>query len=418
MQIRHVRVAKGDTRQSLADTRFHSTFVFHAGTLSAAPRFQELLMRAEGQAHIDRIEAALALVRQSLDWDRALRRLDELNARVEDPKLWDDPKAAEEVMRERRRLEAAVGTVNEISGEMADAIEFVELGEAEDDASVVAEGLATLEKLAARADADKVQALLAGEADANDAYIEIHAGAGGTESQDWAEMLQRMYTRWAERRGYKVELIEYHAGEQAGIKSATLLVKGENAYGYGKTESGVHRLVRISPYDSSARRHTSFSSVWVYPVIDDDIAIDINDGDLKIDTYRASGAGGQHVNTTDSAVRITHMPTGIVVASQNDRSQHKNRATAMNMLKARLYEAELAKREAEASGEYQEKSEIGWGHQIRSYVLQPYQLVKDLRTGETSTAPGDVLDGAIDPFIAAALAQRVTGETMEVEDVE
>jgi peptide chain release factor 2 len=375
-------------------------------------------MRAEGQAHIDRIEAALALVRRSLDWERALRRLDELNARVEDPKLWDDPKAAEEVMRERRRLEAAVDTVNEISGEMADAVEFVELGEAEGDAAVVAEGLATLEKLAARAHADKVQTLLAGEADSNDAYIEIHAGAGGTESQDWAEMLQRMYTRWAERHGYKVELIEYHAGEQAGIKSATLLVKGENAYGYGKTESGVHRLVRISPYDSSARRHTSFSSVWVYPVIDDDIAIDINEGDLKIDTYRASGAGGQHVNTTDSAVRITHVPTGIVVASQNDRSQHKNRATAMNMLKARLYEAELAKREAEASGEYQEKSEIGWGHQIRSYVLQPYQLVKDLRTGETSPSPGDVLDGAIDPFIAAALAQRVTGETVDVEDVE
>ena len=375
-------------------------------------------MRAEGQAHIERIEAALALVRQSLDWERALRRLDELNARVEDPKLWDDPKAAEEVMRERRRLDAAVGTVNEIGREMADAVEFVELGDAEGDAAVVAEGLTTLEKLAARADADKVQALLAGEADANDAYIEIHAGAGGTESQDWAEMLQRMYTRWAERHGYKVELIEYHAGEQAGIKSATLLVKGENAYGYGKTESGVHRLVRISPYDSSARRHTSFSSVWVYPVIDDDIAIEINEGDLKIDTYRASGAGGQHVNTTDSAVRITHIPTGIVVASQNDRSQHKNRATAMSMLKARMYEAELAKREAEASGEYQEKSEIGWGHQIRSYVLQPYQLVKDLRTGETSTAPGDVLDGAIDPFIAAALAQRVTGETVDVEDVE
>jgi peptide chain release factor 2 len=375
-------------------------------------------MRAEGQANIDRIEAALALVRQSLDWERALRRLDELNARVEDPKLWDDPKAAEEVMRERRRLEAAVGTVNEISGEMADAIEFVEMGEAEGDTSVTAEGLASLERLAARADADKVQALLKGEADGNDAYIEIHAGAGGTESQDWAEMLQRMYSRWAERKGYKVELIEYHAGEQAGIKSATLLVKGENAYGYGKTESGVHRLVRISPYDSSARRHTSFSSVWVYPVIDDDIAIEINEGDLKIDTYRASGAGGQHVNTTDSAVRITHIPTGIVVASQNDRSQHKNRATAMGMLKARMYEAELAKREAEATGEYQEKSEIGWGHQIRSYVLQPYQLVKDLRTGTTSTAPGDVLDGAIDPFIAAALAQRVTGEKVDVEDVD
>jgi len=375
-------------------------------------------MRAEGQANIDRIEAALALVRQSLDWERALRRLDELNARVEDPKLWDDPKAAEEVMRERRRLEGAIGTVNEISSEMADAIEFVELGEAEGDAAVVAEGLATLQNLATRADADKVQALLAGEADPNDAYIEIHAGAGGTESQDWAEMLQRMYSRWAERHGYKVELIEYHAGEQAGIKSATLLVKGENAYGYSKTESGVHRLVRISPYDSSARRHTSFSSVWVYPVIDDNIEIEINEGDLKIDTYRASGAGGQHVNTTDSAVRITHIPTGIVVASQNDRSQHKNRATAMNMLKARLYEAELARREAEASGEYQEKSEIGWGHQIRSYVLQPYQLVKDLRTGATSTSPDDVLDGEIDQFIAAALAQRVTGEKVDVEDVE
>ncbi len=375
-------------------------------------------MRAEGQAHIDRIEAALALVRRSLDWDRAVRRLDELNARVEDPKLWDDPKLAEEVMRERRRLEAAIGTVNEIGSEMADAVEFVELGEAEGDDAVVAEGLATLERLAERADADKVQALLGGEADANDTYLEIHAGAGGTESQDWAEMLLRMYARWAERKGYKVETVEYQAGEQAGIKSATLQIKGENAYGYAKTESGVHRLVRISPYDSSARRHTSFSSVWVYPVIDDNIEIDINEGDLRIDTYRASGAGGQHINTTDSAVRITHLPTGIVVASQNDRSQHKNRATAMNMLKARLYEAELAKREAEALGQYQEKTEIGWGHQIRSYVLQPYQMVKDLRTGTTSTAPGDVLDGEIDDFIAAALAQRVTGEAVEVEDVE
>ena len=350
-------------------------------------------MRAEGQAHIDRIKAALALVRKFLDWDRALRRLDELNARVENPKLWDNPKDAEAVMRERRRLEAAVGAVNQISQEMADAVEFVELGEAEDDDATVAEGLASLAALAVRADADKIQALLAGEADANDAYLEVHAGAGGTESQDWAEMLQRMYTRWGERHGYKVELVDYHAGEAAGIKSATLLIKGENAYGYAKTESGVHRLVRISPYDSSARRHTSFSSVWVYPVIDDDIDIDINPSDLKIDTYRASGAGGQHVNTTDSAVRITHVPTGIIVASQNDRSQHKNRATAMNMLKARLYEAELAKREAVTAGEYQAKTEIGWGHQIRSYVLQPYQLVKDLRTGVTSTAPDDVLDG-------------------------
>lgn len=375
-------------------------------------------MRAEGQAHIDRIEAALALVRRSLDWDRALRRLDELNARVEDPKLWDDPKDAESVMRERRRLESAVGTVKEISREMADATEFIELGEAEGDDGIIDEGLESLARLAERADADKVQALLSGEADGNDAYLEVHAGAGGTESQDWAEMLQRMYTRWAERKGYKVELVDYHAGEQAGIKSATLLIKGENAYGYAKTESGVHRLVRISPYDSSARRHTSFSSVWVYPVIDDDIDIEIKESDLKIDTYRASGAGGQHVNTTDSAVRITHVPTGIIVASQNDRSQHKNRATAMNMLKARLYEAELAKREAEASGEYQAKTEIGWGHQIRSYVLQPYQMVKDLRTGVVSTSPGDVLDGALDSFMAAALAQLVTGEKIEVEDVE
>ena len=375
-------------------------------------------MRAEGQAHIDRIEAALALVRKFLDWDRALRRLDELDARVEDPKLWDNPRDAEAVMRERRRLEASVGTVRQISQEMADAIEFVELGEAEGDDATVAEGLASLAALADRADADKVQALLAGEADANDAYLEVHAGAGGTESQDWAEMLQRMYSRWAERHGYKVEVVDYHAGEQAGIKSATLLIKGENAYGYAKTESGVHRLVRISPYDSAARRHTSFSSIWVYPVVDDNIEVDIKESDLKIDTYRASGAGGQHVNTTDSAVRITHVPTGIIVASQSDRSQHKNRATAMNMLKARIYEAELARREVTALGEYAAKTEIGWGHQIRSYVLQPYQLVKDLRTGVTSTAPDDVLDGDIDPFMAAALSQRVTGEKVAVEDVD
>jgi len=375
-------------------------------------------MRAEGQAHIDRIEAALALVRRSLDWERALRRLDELNARVEDPKLWDSPKDAEAVMRERRRLEASVGAVQQISAEMADAVEFVELGEMEGDDATVNEGIASLAALANRADSDKVQALLSGEADANDAYLEVHAGAGGTESQDWAEMLQRMYTRWAERHGYKVDLVDYHAGEAAGIKSATLLIKGENAYGYAKTESGVHRLVRISPYDSSARRHTSFSSVWVYPVIDDTFEVEINPSDLKIDTYRASGAGGQHVNTTDSAVRITHVPSGIIVASQQDRSQHKNRDIAMNMLKARLYEAELAKREAAASGEYAAKTEIGWGHQIRSYVLQPYQLVKDLRTGQTSTSPDDVLDGALDPFMAAALAQRVTGEKVAVEDVD
>ncbi|MBX7534388.1 peptide chain release factor 2 [Qipengyuania sp. GH1] len=375
-------------------------------------------MRAEGQAYIDRIEAALALVRQSLDWERALRRLDELDARVQDPTLWDDPKQAQAITQEQKRLETAINTVREIESEMKDAIEFVGMGEDEGDDEIIREGLTSLEILADRADRDKVQALLSGEADGNDTYLEIHAGAGGTESQDWAEMLFRMYARWGERRGFKVETVEHQSGDQAGIKSATLLLKGENAYGYAKTESGVHRLVRISPYDSSARRHTSFSSVWVYPVIDDDIDIEINPSDLKIDTYRASGAGGQHVNTTDSAVRITHQPTGIVVASQNDRSQHKNKATAMNMLKARLFEREMAEREAVASGEYQEKSDIGWGHQIRSYVLQPYQMVKDLRTGVTSPTPDDVLDGALDPFISAALAQRVTGETVEVEDAD
>ena len=375
-------------------------------------------MRAEAQAHVDRITAALDLLRRFLDWDRALRRLDELNARVEDPTLWDNQKAAQEVMRERTRLDTAISATRAIEREMTDTVELIEMADAEGDEEMATEGVASLAALADRADRDKVTALLSGEADGNDTYIEIHAGAGGTESQDWAEMLQRMYQRWAEKRGFKVEIIEYQAGEQAGIKSATLLVKGQNAYGYAKTESGVHRLVRISPYDSSARRHTSFSSVWVYPVIDDNIEIDIKESDLKIDTYRSSGAGGQHVNTTDSAVRITHIPTGIIVASQNDRSQHKNRATAMGMLKARLYEAELREREEKASGEYQAKTEIGWGHQIRSYVLQPYQLVKDLRTGVTSTSPGDVLDGDLDPFMAAALSQKVTGEKVDVEDVD
>jgi peptide chain release factor 2 len=375
-------------------------------------------MRAEAQAHADQIKAALDLIRRFLDWDRALRRLDELNARVEDPALWNDPKQAQEVMRERRRLDTAIGATKAIEKELADNGELLEMAEAEGDQSLADDAVAALRDLAERAERDKVTALLAGEADPNDSYVEINAGAGGTESNDWAGMLSRMYQRWAERHGLKVELIDSHAGEQAGIKSATLLLKGENAYGYAKTESGVHRLVRISPYDSSARRHTSFASVWVYPVVDDDIDIQVNESDLKIDTYRASGAGGQHVNTTDSAVRITHVPTGIIVACQNERSQHKNRATAMKMLKARLYEAELQKREAEASAVNAAKTDIGWGHQIRSYVLQPYQLVKDLRTGITSTAPGDVLDGDLDRFMAAALSQRVTGEKVEVEDVE
>jgi peptide chain release factor 2 len=375
-------------------------------------------MRAEAQAHIDTINEALALVRRFLDWDRAVRRLDELNARVEDPTLWENPKAAQDVMRERRRLDEAITATRTIQREVADTAELIEMADAEGDAAMAEEGVEALSQLARQATQDKIKALLAGEADANDTYIEINAGAGGTESQDWAEMLQRMYTRWAERRGMKVELIDYHGGEQAGIKSATLLIKGENAYGYAKVESGVHRLVRISPYDSAARRHTSFSSVWVYPVIDDSIDIEINDSEIRIDTYRASGAGGQHINTTDSAVRITHLPTGIVVACQNQRSQHKNKAEAYNQLRARLYEHELRKREEEANAVNATKTDIGWGHQIRSYVLQPYQLVKDLRTGATSTSPSDVLDGDLDEFMAAALAQRVTGEAVEVEDVD
>jgi peptide chain release factor 2 len=375
-------------------------------------------MRAEAQAHIDEINAATALLRRFLDWDRAQRRLEELNVKVEEPALWDDPKAAQDVMRERRRLDEAINATKAIERELSDTAELIEMAEAEGDEPLVLEGIKSLADLAERAERDKVAALLAGEADANNSYIEVNAGAGGTESQDWAEMLQRMYTRWGERHGMKVELIDHHSGEQAGIKSATLLVKGENAYGNLKTESGVHRLVRISPYDSSARRHTSFASVWVYPEVDDDIDIEVNEADLRIDTYRASGAGGQHVNTTDSAVRITHVPSGIVVACQNQRSQHKNRAEAMKQLKARLYEAELQRREAESSAANAAKTDIGWGHQIRSYVLQPYQLVKDLRTGITSTSPGDVLDGDLDRFMAAALSQRVTGEQVEVEDVE
>ncbi len=375
-------------------------------------------MRAEAQAHIDQINAATQLLRRFLDWDKAQRRLAELNDKVEDSTLWDDPKKAQEVMRERRRLEEAIGATAKIETELKDTVELIEMADAEGDSGLVDDGVAALAELAERAERDKVAALLAGEADANNSYVEINAGAGGTESNDWAGMLQRMYSRWGERHGMKVELVDHHAGEQVGIKSATLLIKGENAYGNLKVEGGVHRLVRISPYDSSARRHTSFASVWVYPEVDDDIDIEINESELRIDTYRASGAGGQHINTTDSAVRITHIPTNIVVQCQNQRSQHKNKAEAMKQLKARLYEAELQKREAEANASAASKTDIGWGHQIRSYVLQPYQLVKDLRTGTTSTAPLDVLDGDLDRFMAAALSQRVSGEKVEVEDVD
>jgi len=312
-------------------------------------------------------------------------------------------------MRERTRLENGLGDIDTSEQELADNVELIELGEMEDDADVIADAEAALATLRDRLAKAELQTLLSGEADGNDCYVEIHAGAGGTEAQDWAEMLVRMYGRWAEAHGYKVEWIEESPGEEAGLKSSTLLIKGDNAYGWMKTESGVHRLVRISPYDSSARRHTSFASAWIYPVIDDAIEIEIDDKDLRVDTYRASGAGGQHVNKTDSAVRMTHIPTGIVVQCQNDRSQHKNRAQAMSMLKARLYEAELQKREADAQAMQDAKTDIGWGHQIRSYVLQPYQMVKDLRTGvETSNTQG-VLDGDLDAFMEAALAARVQG---------
>ena len=321
-------------------------------------------------------------------------------------------------MRERQQLDGQIAAVEHLENEVADQTGLIELGEAEGETSVVAEAEKTLKRLAEEAERRQIETMLSGEADSNDAYLEIHAGAGGTESQDWALMLLRMYSRWAERNGYKVETLEIHDGEEAGIKSSTLLVKGPSAYGWLKTESGVHRLVRISPFDSNARRHTSFASVWVYPAIDDTIQIEINEADVRTDTFRASGAGGQHINTTDSAVRLTHIPTGIVVQCQNERSQHKNRATAWKMLRARLYEAELEKREAAAAAEAESKTDIGWGHQIRSYVLQPYQLVKDLRTGVESTSPQDVLNGNLTPFMEASLAQRIGGKSEAVADLQ
>jgi peptide chain release factor 2 len=353
------------------------------------------------------------------DWDNAPNRLAELNKRAEDPNLWSDPQSAQKVMRQRQAMDRAINGYQRLERELDDALTLIELGEAEGDKASIEEGEGGLRKLAEEARRQEVEALLSGEADGNDTYVEVHAGAGGTESQDWAEMLARMYSRWAESHDYKVGLVEQSAGEEAGIKSATLLVKGENAYGWLKTESGVHRLVRISPYDSNARRHTSFASVWVFPVVDDNIEIDIRESDCRIDTYRASGAGGQHVNTTDSAVRITHIPTNIVVASQQERSQIKNRAIAWAMLKSRLYELELKKREEKANAEAASKTEIGWGHQIRSYVMQPYQLVKDLRTGTQSSDPQGVLDGDLDTFLETALAQKMSGVgPAKVEDLD
>ncbi|WP_155992460.1 peptide chain release factor 2 [Fodinicurvata fenggangensis] len=364
-------------------------------------------MRAETQAVVDEIRQSLTLLRRHLDWDNALKRLEELNALAEDPQLWDNPDNAQKLMRERSNLEDKITAYRKLEQRLEDALTLYGLGESEEDEDSLQEAHEQLVQIKAEVAKKEVESLLSGEADANDCYLEVNAGAGGTEAQDWAQILVRMYTRWAEAKGYKVEWVEESEGEEAGLKSATMIIRGHNAFGWLKTETGVHRLVRISPFDSQARRHTSFASVWVYPVIDDSIEIEVLDKDLRVDTYRASGAGGQHVNKTDSAVRMTHIPTGIVVQCQNDRSQHKNRATAMSMLRARLYEHELRKREEAAEAETAAKTEIGWGHQIRSYVLQPYQMIKDLRTGvEKGNAQG-VLDGDLDDFLEASLAYRL-----------
>jgi peptide chain release factor 2 len=350
------------------------------------------------------------------DWEPALRRLDEFNARVEDPAFWNDAEAAQTLMRQRTTLATQVEAVQRLERELADTLDFAQLADSENDQASLDDAalqLSALKEVAARAE---LEALLSGEADGADAYLEVNSGAGGTESADWAAMLLRMYTRWATAHDMQVELVEETDGEQAGIKSATIRIAGRNAYGWLKTEGGVHRLVRISPFDAAAKRHTSFASVWVFPVVDDKIEIEINPSDVRTDTYRASGSGGQHVNKTDSAVRLTHIPTGIAVACQNQRSQHQNRDNAWKMLRARLYELELQKREAAAQAVEDQKTDIGWGHQIRSYVLQPYQMVKDLRTNvETSDTDG-VLNGDLDRFMAASLAQRV-GATRDMAEV-
>jgi peptide chain release factor 2 len=346
-------------------------------------------------------------------------RLAELNRQAEDPNLWNDPQRASRVMQERTSLDDQLNALSRIDQELDDQATLIELGEAEGDQKVIAEAEENLRKLRTEVARRELEALLSGEADANNTYLEVHAGAGGTESQDWANMLLRMYTRWAEQHGFKVDYLEETSGEEAGIKSATVEIKGHNAYGWLKSENGVHRLVRISPFDSNARRHTSFASVNVYPVVDDRIKIDINESDVRVDTMRSGGAGGQHVNKTESAVRLTHIPTNIAVVSQGDRSQHRNRATAWQMLRAKLYELELKKREEKAAADQAAKTDIGWGHQIRSYVLQPYQMVKDLRTGVSTSNTGGVLDGDIDQFVQAALAQKAFGTGPDkVEDVE
>ncbi|MAP95084.1 MAG: peptide chain release factor 2 [Ponticaulis sp.] len=355
-----------------------------------------------------RIEQSVELLRRRLDWDRSQKRFDELTAMSERPDFWDDAQEAQKLMRERTKLGNQMDAIKSLEQDLSDASELYELAQEEGDEAAIQEVLDMLNSAVERAERAELEALLSGEADGNDCYVEIHAGAGGTESQDWAGMLRRMYVRWANAHDMKLDEVEEHAGDEAGIKSATLQIKGENAYGWLKSESGVHRLVRISPFDSNARRHTSFASVWVYPVIDESIEVEIEEKDVRTDTYRSSGAGGQHVNKTDSAVRLTHEPTGIVVACQNGRSQHQNRATAWEMLRARIYELELQKKREAADALESTKSEIGWGHQIRSYVLQPYQMVKDLRTNVETSDTSGVLDGDLDQFLAASLSHSLT----------
>jgi peptide chain release factor 2 len=367
-------------------------------------------MRADIQNMVNEINKSLELLRQRMGWETVKHRLEEFNARVEDPDLWNDPENAQKLMRERQSLIDAVEGHDNMQTELNDSIELIELGEMEDDQDVIKDAEAAIEALVKTAAAKELEALLNGEADANDTFLEVHSGAGGTESCDWASMLARMYVRWAEKSGYSVEMQSETPGEEAGIKSVTYKISGHNAYGWLKSESGVHRLVRISPFDSAAKRHTSFCSVWVYPVVDDNIDIEVNPSDIRIDTYRSSGAGGQHVNTTDSAVRITHHPTGIVVTS-SEKSQHQNRDIAMKALKSRLYQLELDRRNSAINEAHENKGDAGWGNQIRSYVLHPYQMVKDLRTGhETSDSKG-VLDGDLDAFMAATLAMDVSGKS-------
>ena len=367
-------------------------------------------MRAETTNKIEAIRKSIALLKRRMDWDTAGHRMEEFDAMTENPDLWNDPDRAQKLMRDRQALSDSIAGVEGLEQDLNDSIELIEMGEMEDDAEIVSEAEATIANLVDVSAAKELEALLNGEADGNDTFLEINSGAGGTESCDWASMLARMYVRWAEKKGYEVELQSMTQGEEAGIKSAAYKISGRNAYGWLKSESGVHRLVRISPYDSSARRHTSFCSVWVYPVVDDNIEIDVNPSDIRIDTYRSSGAGGQHVNTTDSAVRITHHPTGIVVTS-SEKSQHQNRDIAMKALKSRLYQMELDRRNASINEAHAAKGDAGWGNQIRSYVLQPYQMVKDLRTGFETSDTGGVLDGDLDGLMAATLAMDVSGKT-------